>query len=351
MARRIVGVDIGFNILRAAQVRFQRGDHLPIVEKLAERRLPPGVVEYGDVLDGPALVRELAEFWREAGFKSKHVALAASNLHVFAREMAVPVMSAQRIRESLPFMMEGILPVAPDQLYLDFYPVEQHVDETGQSYMGLAVAAERKSIDDMTKCVTDAGLRPMQVDFAPFALMRARGLASKQDEVCAYIDIGAGSSIVIIARGQVPLFVRIIPNGGNDIDDALVFNLKVTNDEAAKIKMDMKEKPKSGDDLHAWDLIQAASTDLLSAVKSTFDYFAQSHAKEPIPLTQVVLSGGGAHTPGITEAIAAISALPVEVDGNVSGVEWAHNLQKAKHKTSDMALAIGLALGRGQDGY
>ena len=223
MARRIVGVDIGFNILRAAQVRFQRGDHLPIVEKLAKRRLPPGVVEYGDVLDGPALVRELAEFWREAGFKSKHVALAASNLHVFAREMAVPVMSAQRIRESLPFMMEGILPVAPDQLYLDFYPVEQHVDETGQSYMGLAVAAERKSIDDMTKCVTDAGLRPMQVDFAPFALMRARGLASKQDEVCAYIDIGAGSSIVIIARGQVPLFVRIIPNGGNDIDDALVF--------------------------------------------------------------------------------------------------------------------------------
>ena len=55
MAKRIVGVDIGFNVLRAAQVRFPRGDRLPIVEKFAERRLPPGVVEYGDVLDAEAL--------------------------------------------------------------------------------------------------------------------------------------------------------------------------------------------------------------------------------------------------------------------------------------------------------
>lgn len=350
MARRIVGVDIGFNVLRAAQVRFQRGDRLPIVEKMAERRLPPGVVEYGDVLDSPALVRELTALWHEAAFKSKHIALAASNLHVFAREMAVPVMSAQRIRESLPFMMEGILPVAPDQLYLDFYPVEQHVDETGQSFMGLAVAAERKSIDDMTKAITDAGLRPMMVDFAPFALMRARGHVKGKDEVIAFVDIGAGSSIVVIARGQVPLFVRIIPNGGNDIDDALVFNLKLSPEDASKLKMGMKEKPKSGDDLHAWDLIQSASTDLLTAIKSTFDYFAQSHAKEPIPLERIVLSGGGAHTPGIEEAIAAISTLPVEVDGDVTQVEFAHSMQKGKHKAPEMALAIGLALGFEHDG-
>ena len=345
MARRIVGVDIGFNILRGAEVRFQLGDRLPIVEKMAERKLPAGIVEYGDVLDAPALIKELTEFWREAGFKTKHVSIAASNLHVFAREMAVPVMSVQRIRESLPFMMEGILPVAPDQLYIDFYPVERHVDETGQTFMGLVVAAERKSIDDVTAALSGAGLRPMMVDFAPFALLRSRGHVKGQDKVSAYVDIGAGSSIVIIARGHVPLFVRIIPNGGNDIDAALIFNLKVSAEEAAKLKMGLKKKGESETGEQVWSIIQNASVELVTAIKSTFDYFAQSHANDPIAIEQLVLSGGGAHTPGLADAIAAASSMPVKIDGDVTEVQFAESAQQDKYKTSDMALAIGLALG------
>lgn len=345
MARRIVGVDIGFNILRGAEVRFQLRDRLPIVEKMAERKLPPGIVEYGDVLDAPGLVRELQAFWREAGFKTKHVAIAASNLHVFAREMSVPVMSSQRIRESLPFMMEGILPVSPDQLYIDFYPVDQNTDQSGQTFSGLVVAAERKSIDDITTALSAAGLRPMMVDFAPFALLRSRGHIKGKDSVCAYVDIGAGSSIVVIAKGHVPLFVRIIPSGGNDIDAALIFALKISAEEAAKLKMSMKKKPASNSGEQAWDVIRSASVELVSAVKSTLDYFAQSHANSPIPIERIVLSGGGAHTPGLEELIADASSLPVKLDGEVTEVTFAEGLEQSKHKTSDMALAIGLALG------
>ena len=345
MAKRIVGVDIGFNILRGAEVRFHHGDRVPVVEKLAERKLPPGIFEYGDVLDAPALVRELQAFWREAGFKTKHVAIAASNLHVFAREMSVPVMSSQRIRESLPFMMEGILPVSPDQLYIDFYPVEQHIDETGQTYSGLVVAAERKSIDEMTSALSAAGLRPMMVDFAPFALLRSRGRTEGQDSVCAYVDVGAGSSIVAIARGHAPLFVRILPSGGNDIDAALIFALKVSAEEAAKLKTTLKKKPTSVSGEQAWEVIRSASAELVSAVKSTLDYFAQSHANSPIPIERIVLSGGGAQTPGLEELIAEASSLPVNLDGEVTGVTFSEGSEQSKHKTSAMALAIGLALG------
>lgn len=344
MAKRIVGLDVGFSTLRAAQVNFSYKG-VPVVEKIAEIRLPEGMVDFGEIRDRNGFSELLNRFWAEHRFATKHVALAAGSLHVFARELSLPLMSMQRIKESLPFMMEGILPVPAEQLYIDFYGAEESSDEHGPVMHGLAVAAERSGVDTLVDCVVAAHLRPVSVDFIPFALTRVHLNPKSPDDLILLIDVGAGATNVVIAKGAVPQFVRVIPNGGQDVDRALMFNLKLTATEAAETKLRLKKPPRNKEDLKAWQVMQEVIEDFLTTVKNTLDYYQQSHASETKEITQITLSGGGAHLGGLLEAVQNEFKVPTALNGTLAHIEQHKDLKEDVAAMNRMAIAIGIALG------
>lgn len=348
MATRIVGINIGFSTIRAAQVRLAQGKR-PLVEKIHETPIPPGMVEFGDIKDQIGFTQLLKTFWVEAGFDTRRVVMAAGSLHVFSRELTVPKMSMQRVRESLPFLMQGVLPVPTDELYIDFYPSQELADETGPTIRGLAVAAERSHVDTLVACMSNAKLKPVGVDFIPFALTRARFNLGNSGGTVALVDVGAGATNIIIASDIVPLFVRIITSGGQDIDRALVLGLNLTPEEAAKTKLRLTQKPSdspdNSQDLAAWKIMQSAMQDFVSGVKNTIDYFEQAHPDLAGKVCQVLLTGGGSQLAGIGPALEAVLHVPVTLDGGLTGVELLAGLEIPDEKMSQMAIAIGLAMG------
>ena len=346
MAKRFVGLDVGFGTLRGAQVNMStRGK--PILEKVHEYVLPEGVIDFGEIRDRAAFIEILRRFWSDAGFTTRKVALAAGSLHVFAREFTVPAMSSQRIRESLPFMMEGVLPIATDQLFLDFYPTEEHVDDSGPTIRGLALAAERASVDALVDCAIAARLHPVAVDFIPFALLRVCIDPQSPEGIIALVDVGAGATNILIARGAVPLFVRVIPNGGQDIDRALMFHLKMTKDQAAETKLKLKEAPdtKDKEKAEAWAVMQEAIKDFVGGIKNTVDYFEQEHPATNERVTRAEISGGGSRLAGLRGVLEAQLRVPVTLNGDVRNIEKSKDLSLTKQKLSQMAIAIGLAMG------
>ncbi|WP_172956013.1 type IV pilus assembly protein PilM [Rhodoluna limnophila] len=344
MAHRVVGIDVGFATLRAAQVRHASSAEAE-VEKLVEISLPEGVIEAGEVVDRAALTKLLVDLWKQAGFKTRKVVVAAGSLHVFARELTVPLMSMQRIRESLPFMMEGILPVEPNQLFLDFYPAEDTHDETGPAIRGLAVAAERASVDSLVDCLMAARLRPIAVDFVPFALLRVHKIPKDKNQLQALIDIGAGATNVVITKGGIPLFVRVIPVGGLDVDHALMIDLKLSEAEAHSLKTKVKFDSKNKDEVEALTSIERVIGDFVAGIKNTLDYFEQSHDESGRKVGQLILSGGGAKLTGLADALAKVVDLPVIIDGDVHQIKTSSKLGASDEKIRRFALAIGLAIG------
>lgn len=344
MAQRIIGLDVGAESIRAAQLIFTSKGEV-VVEKVGEVPLPEGVIEAGDVNDQDALAAVLTKFWADLGFKTKRVVLGANSMHVFARELSVPVMSLQRIRESLQFLMEGVLPVSPEQLYLDFYPIERKTEESGPVYQGLAVAADKNSVDMLVDAVTKAKLRPIGVDFIPFALLRVRNLAELHAETLALVDIGAGTTNVVIARGGVPLFVRIIPVGGNDLDRELMFQLKLDHDEAIVAKMGLSAGAKDKQSIDVKAVVDTQNQELVANLKNTFEYFDQVRPADRDNIAKVLLSGGGALTLGVLEAIQDGLGVPVEFVSKLANVHKVENLRITDERLSHMAMAIGLALG------
>jgi type IV pilus assembly protein PilM len=344
LTKRVVGLDVGRKSIRAAQLMFPAGKP-PCIEKLYEIDLPEGVSEYGEILDRPVMTALLGKLWHKAEFDTKHVILAAGSLHVFAREIDVPQMSLQRIRESLPFVLDGVLPVPADQLFLDFYPIEEGVEETGLTYLGLAVAAEKSHVETLVNCITAAKLRPMAVDFAPFALLRSSFDNATSDKLHIYIDVGAGATYFLIARGQVPLFVRILPNGGNDIDRAMAAALQISEEEAESVRraVSLTSEAKDGAEVRAATL--AALQELLSSLSSTIDYYEQSHKATLRKACSVTLSGGVAKQAGIDKVLEVAISMPVTINGRFRNAEACEGLKVKESEESNFLLAIGLALG------
>ena len=63
------------------------------------------------MLEPHTVASALKRLWSTTGFRSRNVILGMGNQRVLVRDLSVPRMSAQRIRESLPFLVQDMLPV------------------------------------------------------------------------------------------------------------------------------------------------------------------------------------------------------------------------------------------------
>jgi type IV pilus assembly protein PilM len=155
----------------------------------------------------------LKQLWSAGGFKSTDVILGMGNQRVLARDLTVPKMSLARIRESLPFEVQEMLPVPVAEAVLDFYPIAETTGENGPMVRGLLIAAVKQAVLANVNATQLAGLTTVDVDLIPFALSRV--LLSRPGVVgtVALVDIGASTTSVVIATDGVPQFVRIIATG------------------------------------------------------------------------------------------------------------------------------------------
>jgi type IV pilus assembly protein PilM len=340
----MVGLDIGYSMMRAAQVSYSK-QGVPTIEKLHEVLLPTEILQYGEIRNPEAFSEYLKTFWKEGDFKTNEVTIAAGDMHVFARELTVPQMSMQRIRESLPFLMESVLPVSPELLYFDFYPSEDTVVEGAASIRGLVVAAEKSNVDLLVNCVIGAHLRVATVDFGPFALLRVRLDPKLGSGVNAIVDVGSVATRVVITRGLTPLFVRVIPTGGQNYDEALMAALRMSELSAADTKRRLKEPPTDEIDLAAWTVLQNSIQEFVVSLKSTLDYFEQAHAGEGMKIEQIMMSGGGSHLSGMLEAVEKVVSIPIIQNGDMSHFQKSSDIDASNEQLQRMALAIGLAMG------
>ncbi|WP_285115720.1 type IV pilus assembly protein PilM [Leifsonia sp. fls2-241-R2A-40a] len=347
MAKSIVGVDIGNGVVRAVEVA-DGAKAKPTLLRHAEVPLPDGAVSRGEVLEPNTVAAALRQLWSAGGFKTKNVMLGMGNQRVLARDLSVPSMSLERIKESLPFHVQDMLPVPVAEALLDFYPVSQGESESGPVVHGLLVAAVKEAVLANVRAAELAGLTPVDVDLIPFALNRVlvtrRGLTGS----IALVQIGSNTTTVVISTDGVPQFVRIIPTGGADLTEALRGGLEIAPHEAEGLKrsLGLAAQVSSPEEQRAVEIIYQSANELLTSLRNTINYFMNTRAEARID--GVVLTGGGAALPGLPEALAEMTRLQV-VTGDPFlgfGLSRALNADELRVKRSSLAVALGLTMGR-----
>ncbi|TFD34761.1 type IV pilus assembly protein PilM [Cryobacterium sp. TMT2-10] len=346
MATSVVGIDIGSAALRAVELA-DPAKAKPTLLRYFEVPLPDGAVSRGEVMEPNTVAGALKQLWSQGGFKSKDVVLGMGNQRVLARDLTVPKMSLKRIRESLPFEVQDMLPVPVADALLDFYPISESTGENGPVVNGLLIAAVKEAVLGNVKAAQLAGLTTVDVDLIPFALSRVLVTRPRIAGTVALLDLGGNTSSVVIVKDGVPQFVRIIPTGGNDLTEALRNGLAVDAVQAESIKRTwgLATGAVPAADQPAIEIIYQVTSELLTSLRNTINYYGNTRPTDQVQ--RILLSGGGALLSGFSAALAELTRLDVSMADPFTTVSLARTVDEAALRGSSSAftVALGLALG------
>lgn len=344
MASSIVGLDIGSAALRAVEV--QGAAKSPTVLRYAEELLPQGSVRGGEVLEVGTVAASIKKLWATGGFKSKDVVLGMGGSKVYSRDLSVPSAPIERIREALPFQVQDLLPLPVSEALMDFYPISEETTEDGPMVHGLLVAAAKDAVSANVSAVMRAGLNPVQVDLVPFALTRAFIPLQSSASATVLVGIGATTTHIVIAQGGVPLYVRMIASGGDDVTRSIATRLQVSGAQAESLKRQygLAVSATREEERPVLEAIYLSAWDLLGSIRDTISYFTSS--RRTVQLDRLVLSGGGTALPGLPQALSDITSLPVATPDVVGAALPSHGQRASSSPALEsLSTAFGLALG------
>jgi len=210
-------------------------------------------------------------------------------------------------------------------------------------------------ISNVLKCVHRAGLEPAGIVFEPLASSAATLLPEEKQVGVVLLDIGGGTTdIAVYADGGV-LHSATIPVGGNILTNDIALGLKTTTAEAEHVKRTYGSglvRSDEADQVFQVKTLDGRSTREVTSsqlraivIPRVLEIFrlAKANIVERIPrdqvLSEVVLTGGGAHLRGIETTAADVFGLPVRigVPSTIAGLTDAV-------KQPEYATAVGLVL-------
>jgi cell division protein FtsA len=222
--------------------------------------------------------------------------------------------------------------------------VDTHIVTGGSSF-----------ISNVLKCVHRAGLEPAGIVFEPLASSASTLLPEEKQVGVVLLDIGGGTTdIAVFAEGGV-LHSATIPVGGNILTNDIALGLKTTFAEAENVKRTYGSglvRSDEADQTFQVKTLDGRSTREVTSsqlrgivVPRILEIFrlAKANIVDRIPrdqvLSEVVITGGGAHLRGIETTAAEVFGLPVRigVPSTVAGLTDAV-------KQPEYATAVGLVL-------
>ncbi len=317
MARRLIGLDIGTNAVRVAEL--EPGDP-PRLTSFGQVALPPGAMRDGEIVDPAVVTEAIQRLWKELSLKKGPVRVGVATPRVLVRTVDLPTMSDSELAGALQFQAQELIPIPLEDAVLDFQvleslptpePVGDGPPPQPMSRVLLA-AAHKDLIRNLTGAVRAAGLPVAGVDLVPLALVRSVGrrVSDNGGGVEAIVSVGGSVTVVVIHELGIPRFVRILGSGGRNVTEAISRDLELTGDQAEAIKRQLDVAPA--------DLSQRARgamarpiSDLVEQIRGSLDYYRTQ--PDSIRLLKVTLTGGGALTPGLADQLVDTVGVPVDL--------------------------------------
>lgn len=265
----------------------------------------------------------------------------------FVRIINMPKMDVAEVEGALPWELEHDIPVPVEQVYLDW----RIVAETDDKIKILAMASPRDYIDSLLQVLRLAKLKPVAMELESQSTARAAISAVDKDQSVLMVDIAGSSTSFAIVSKTVLEYTSSIPSGGTAITESIASELKITPAEAEKLKQEagLVGESKKG---NVKQSIIPVLDGIIDEIRNVIKYH-DDHALFDQSITKVILAGGGAKLPGITDYIMA--RLNVGVGKSVEHVvlcdPWANVADPSQRAgfpdnidALEYATAIGLAL-------
>ena len=307
----VIGLDVGSHSIKAVQLTA--GGALRAVGGVTRR-------EPGKPLSG-AEVSRLASALRRQGFVGSDIITAAGPQDVLSGMFELPPLSSgapvtQLARSELA-QMHG---VNPGQLELCCWDLPEGPSAKEVSTV-MALGCLHESAEALLDAFDAGGLTVQALDLRATALARAcKPLLLESPKLTAILDVGHGSTGLVLCRGDVILYERDLPEAGlKRLAMRMTEQLGLSEELVASLlhRSPFEATPPSEKDYPALreiahfieDHVQALVGDLHAPLAYALGQYGDSE------FARVLLVGGGARAAGLRRPLAALLEVEVIVAG------------------------------------
>jgi cell division protein FtsA len=183
--------------------------------------------------------------------ESATIGIAGNHIYAFNSSGVVPVKHKEIDQADVDRVIEAAKAVLipSDREIIHVIPQEFKVDNTSgiKNPIGMRgsrlevnvhiVTGKTPLIQNLVKCVEQAGLLANSVILQPIASSRSVLSTEEKELGVVLIDIGGGTTDIAVWKDNSLLHSQIIPLGGNHFTNDLAVALKIPHNEAERIKM------------------------------------------------------------------------------------------------------------------
>lgn len=312
--------------------------------RFGEAKIPPGLIEDGQILKKEELISLLKNIQKERGVK--YIAAALPEEKVFLRTIKLPAMEERQIRVALESQLEENVPLSASEAVFD-YEVIPETDKNGHLDVSLAVAPKNFA-ESYAEVFQKSGFQPVLFDLESRALVRS--LVAHGDNSCQMIiNFGATATNFVIAFGGKARFAAVIKAAGRMLDQAIARAFSVDLPEAEKIKKEKSHLSKTAEKDELFTALLPVVSAVADEVGRHINYWEshqEEHGEPRSKIEKVVLTGGDANLKGLIDYFSQRLGLPVEYGNVWTNVFPLNNhLPEISFKDSlRYAVALGLSL-------
>ncbi|MGH9771616.1 MAG: cell division protein FtsA [Candidatus Acidiferrales bacterium] len=251
-----------------------------------------------------------------------------------------------------------VLHVLPQEFSLDAQDnIRDAIGMVGQRLEASVhiVTASGAATQNIVTAVNRAGVRVDDTVLEPFASSEACLTQDERELGCCLLDIGGGTTELIVYGGGVVRHTTAIPVGGDHFTNDLAVGLRTPVPEAEKIKREHacvfrelmpadfaieiasvgNRPPRTIFARMLFEIVEPRARELLMLIR---DELRRAGFESQIP-AGIVLTGGGAHLRGLVELAERVYALPARVASPRGLAEMSEEVSQPEYST-----AVGLVL-------
>lgn len=225
----ILTLDIGSHALKLAEFVEARGGLEMTRYAVAELGLDP----QSDADRSQYIITTIHDLLAESGCKpGVPVQVSISGHSVFSRFVKLPPVDPAKVYQIVQYEAAQHVPFPMNEVVWDYQLVSGNAGDVDV----MIAAVKTEIINQVSDCVSFAGLKPDIIDVAPMALYNAvRYNYDNLPDCTLVVDIGARSTdLVFIEGGRV--FSRNVPVAGNQITQSIQNEFGCSFDDAEALK-------------------------------------------------------------------------------------------------------------------
>jgi type IV pilus assembly protein PilM len=335
------GLDLGSTAIRLVQLR--RGSMHPALVAYGALPVPNNLTASDSKMDQDKISELIRQLVRENRVSLKNVVVGLPANKVFATVITTPKLDNAQLAKAIRYQAEQYIPMALDQVKLDYAVVDQSKD--GKQLEVLLVAAPNSVVDKYMSILEKAGLEPLALEANATAV--ARALVPPSSLAVAMVDFGSLDSDISIVWNNAPRLVRSVSVGGLTLVKAVAQNLGLDEVQATQFtyKFGLTQSKLEG---QVFKAIKPTLDNLVSEIEKSVKYFSGRYPE--VKLEKLVITGAASALPELGPFLANSTGMPVEFGNAWVNVSYPSGLQeKLMGLSSEYAAAVGLA-GRGYMG-